>query len=294
MMNHQHRDSVRHRVLLTGAAGFLGTAIRRLGGDDIDLVCVDIRNGGDACIHEGTYTDTPLMEELLAGCDTVIHTAGLHGGNRHTHSPAQFMEVNVAGTIALLESCVKLGVKRFVFSSTMEVLLGHDLVASGMSVVDEYTRPNPTWIYPLSKLMCEQAGGYYHRHRGLEFVALRYLGFEEETEPTPYLLARRVMVRDVARANLLAVTVPDIGYQIFNIGPETPLTQQDILGATTDPAAVIENYWPGAWALLQTQNIEVQAKDFWPVTRIDHARRILGWRPEVGFVDYLHSIGWQG
>jgi nucleoside-diphosphate-sugar epimerase len=213
-MNNTQHESAKHKVLLTGAAGYLGTAIRHIAGDNIELVCVDIKNRGDSSICEGTYTDTGLMEELLAGCDTVIHTAGLHGGNRHTHSPAQFIEINVAGTVALLELCIKLGVRRCVFSSSMEVLLGHDLAASGMSIVDEQTRPNPSWIYPVSKLMCEQVGECYHRHRGLEFVALRYQGFEQETEPRPHLPARRVMVRDVARANLLAVTAPHVAARV--------------------------------------------------------------------------------
>lgn len=290
-MSNNSRKRPKRKILLTGASGRLGTAIRECA-DDIELVCVDLSNAGDPSIHKATFTDVALMETLLNGCDAVIHTAGLHGGNRKTHSATQYIDINVGGTVGLLELCSKLGVKRFIFSSTMEVLLGHDLAASGMSVVDEKTTPNPNWIYPASKLSCEQLGEYYHRHRGLDFVALRYQGFED-SKPSHHLLARRIMTRDVAKANLLAATVPDIGYQVINIGCNTPIAQLDIVRAVTDPQGVIEKHWPGSTAFLQANGVTLQTKDFWPVTRIDHARRVLGWRPEVDFADYLHTIGWR-
>ena len=68
------------------------------------------------------------------GCDAVIHTAALHGGNRETHTPRQFTEVNVLGLQGMLELAVKLGVRRFVFSSTMEVVIGRTWDSSVASI----------------------------------------------------------------------------------------------------------------------------------------------------------------
>ena len=63
------------RILLTGAAGCLGRAIRRVAGGRHEFVNMDIEPGGDADVHRGTFTDLELMRELMAGCDALIHTA---------------------------------------------------------------------------------------------------------------------------------------------------------------------------------------------------------------------------
>lgn len=281
------------KFLLTGASGALGSAIREEAGDDYEIVGLDLQTGGDAHIHQGSFTDASAVEPLLEGCDAVIHTASLHGGHRSTHTPTQYAEVNVGGLVTLLELCIKHGVRRFVFSSTMEVLIGYDWAASGMAVFDERSTPDPDWIYPATKLACEQIGLYYHRRHDIEFAALRYQGFDVHYQPSPQLLSRYLMPRDVARANLLAATVPHLAYEIFNIGPDTPLTQHDIIAATTDPYAVVEKYWPGASAVLRAQNVALKLADFWPATRIDKAKRILGWQPQTTFETYLQSLGWK-
>ena len=287
------RDRAR-KALLTGAAGCLGSAIRAVGADEFMFVCLDVDPRNDPHVHPGSFTDGDLIDRLLPGCDVVFHTASLHGGHSESHTPTQFTETNVAGMVTLLEGCVRHGVKRVVFSSSMEVLIGRDWAASGMSVVDERTSPNPDWVYPLNKLLCEHLGAFYHYRRGLEFVALRYMAFGTlYPVPGPTYLARWLAPEDVARANLLAATVPYLGYEIINIGPETPLTQQDIEQALRDPYAVLERYWPGATPILQKHKVEVRTKEFWPVTRIDRARRLLGWQPQETFEKYLQGLGWR-
>lgn len=281
------------KILLTGAAGALGSAVRALAGDLHELVGLDIATGGDPAIHPGSFADAACVAPLIAGCDAVIHTAALHGGHKQTHTPTQYTEVNVGGLVTLLELCLQHSVRRFVFSSTMEVLIGVDWTASGMAVVDELTTPNPDWIYPVNKLACEQIGSYYHRKHGIEFIALRYMAFVQDTQPSPAFLSRYLMPRDVAAANLLAATLPGLACETLNIGPETPLTQHDIVQAMTDPYAVVDRYWPGASSVLRSHAVALHPAHFWPVTRIERAKRVLGWQPETTFETYLRSLGWQ-
>jgi len=101
------------------------------------------------------------------------------------------------------------------------------------------------------------------------------------------------MPRDIARANLIAATKPGLAYEVLNLGPETPLTQEDIQQAVTDPDAVVEKYWPGAADVLKAHGVKLTLDDFWPVTRIDRAKRVLDWRPETTFETYLESLGWR-
>lgn len=267
----------------------LGHAIRKLAAAEA-LVCLDVRAGGDDSIHVGSFTDSDLFDALLPDCSCVIHTAALHGTNLHSAAPAQFIETNVAGLTTLLEACLRHRVRRCVFSSTIEVQIGQDWTRAGMAVVDEHTPPNPDTIYAASKYLCEQLGAYYFHRHGIEFIALRYMAFGEGTTPSLGLLSRKIMVSDVAAANLKAVDAPLSGYQVLNIGPETPLTNQDIQAAMVDPFQVIEKHWPGATEVLQGKGVKVQPTHFWPVTRIHRAKEILGWQPDVTFATYIDSL----
>ncbi len=282
------------RIMLTGAAGKLGRAVRQAAAGRHELVCVDIESGDDGEVRQGTFTDLDFMRDLMTGCDALVHTAALHGGNAATHTPLQFTEVNVLGFQGLLELAVELGVRRVVFSSSMEVVIGRQWLSGGMAVLDEQTPPSPDWIYPLNKWQCELLGQYYHRNHGMTFTALRYMGFGYAEVLNPDLLARMVATEDVARANLLAAEREDVTFDVLHIGCRTPLTNDDIVSAQTDPGAVVDRHWPGAWQVLQREGVEMGHKRFWPVTRIDRARAVLGWEPQVGFADYLHSLGWSG
>ena len=281
------------QILLTGASGCLGRAVRRVGAGKHEFVCVDIDTRGDAEVHEGTFTDLALMRELMMGCDALIHAAALHGGHRETHTPLQFTEVNVMGLQGLLELAVELGLQRVAFSSSMEVLIGRLWNSSGMAVVDETTPPNPDWVYPLNKWQCELLGQYYTRNHGLSFTAFRYMWFGDEPALTPHLLARFIVPDDVARANLLAVEKEGLAFNVLNIGPDTPLTNADIVQAESEPGQVVDRHWPGASDALLEADVTLTHNYFWPVTRIERARAVLGWQPQVSFPDYLESVGWQ-
>ena len=63
--------------------------------------------------------------------------------------------------------------------------------------------------------------------------------------------------------------------------------------AMTDPWAVLEKHWPGSAAVLKARNIEPNFANFWPVTRIDRAKRVLGWQPRDTFERYLQQLGWR-
>ncbi|MFH1567252.1 MAG: NAD(P)-dependent oxidoreductase [Gemmatimonadota bacterium] len=282
------------RILVTGAAGCLGRAVRRLAAGKHEIVGVDVAPRGDGQVRGGTFTDLGLMRELMAGCDAVIHAAALHGGHSETHTPLQYTQTNVLGLQGMLELGVELGVRRFVFSSTMEVVIGRRWESSGLAVVDEDTPANPDWIYPLNKLQCELLGRHYQRFHGVAFTALRYMWFQDKPGLNPHLLARYLMPDDVARANLLAAERNERDFHLLHIGPETPLTNADIARAVTDPGAVAEQYWPGSGAVLARAGVTLGPQHFWPVTRIDRARVVLGWRPQVTFADYLRSLGWRG
>jgi UDP-glucuronate 4-epimerase len=137
------------RVLLTGAAGFIGSHLAaRLLGRGHEVVALDnfdpfydpaikernvaalARAPGFALVR-GDIRDAALVGELLGrnpGCDCVVHLAALAGVRPSIARPLDYASVNVTGTLTLLEACRAAGVRRFVFASSSSVYGAHSAV----------------------------------------------------------------------------------------------------------------------------------------------------------------------
>lgn len=284
------------KILITGAAGRLGRGVRQAAAREHELVLFDqsdkVTADGGICAQ---MTDRQAVHNAAAGCDAIIHTAAMHGAFRGKRSNAEFIQTNVLGTEYLFEAALKHGVKRLAIASSMEVLIGVDWAAYGTAVVDESLPPRPDWIYSVTKQQIEILGSLYARHHGLEVVQLRYMAFGDmSTEKLGLnLLARYLSVEDAGRATLLAVTRPGLKDEILNIGPDTPLQQRDVNEALSNPNAVLERLWPGCLPLLEKHGLLAKPSHFWPVTRIDRAKRTLGWQPQHTFEAFLLSLGWK-
>ena len=286
------------KILLTGACGRLGNAIRRICGNEHELVLFDtapavVAAGG----IQASVTDADAVDRAARGCAAIIHTAAMHGAFYGKAPNAEFLRANVLGAENIFQAALRQGVRRLVLSSTMEVLIGVDWGAYGTAVVDESLPPRPDWIYPVSKLMVEELSTFYAVHHGLEVVNLRYCGFGNKSleELGFALLTHSLPPADVARANLLAVTRPGLRHEVINIAPDSPLTQKDCNDAVQgkDLYAILERHWPGCGQVLREQSLKPPLEFFWPVTRIDKAKLMLGWQPEATFEKFLRSLGWH-
>lgn len=219
----------------------------------------------------------------------------MHGGAHGKASNQDFLHTNLIGAENIFEAAIKLGIRRLVFSSTYEVLCGMTWAASGMTVLDHNSPPRPDWIYPVTKLMVEELGHFHSREHGLEVVQLRYVYVRDLPldQIGLGLLSRCIADTDVADANLLACVTPGLRDEVFLIGPDTPLTMQDVVQSQSDPWAVLEKHWPGCSVVLKRHDQMPQSNQFWPVACIDPAKRILGWQPQVTFENYLRLLGWS-
>jgi len=290
------------KILVTGICGRLGRAIAAeaerqqhtiVGVDQIPWPSEHPLPAGVE-VFSGSYEDISSIEGHLKSCDALIHTAGPHGGHVKRLTLGQFIHGNVESVANLLECAVRCGVKRAVLSSTMEILFGRDYTASGIAILDEECPPRSDSSYSTSRLLQEHLAREFCRKYPISIASLRYMvfGYDQDENLGLLLLARGLSPRDVARAVLAAAARDDMRGDIFHIGPETPLTNRDIVEAMTNPAAVIERYYPGASAVLAAKGLVPTFESFWPVTSIRKARAILGWRPEFTFADWLRQQGW--
>jgi nucleoside-diphosphate-sugar epimerase len=109
------------RVLVTGSSGHLGEAlVRTLRDRSIDVVGVDVRPSEWTDVV-GSITDAELTRTILDGVDAVLHTATLHKPQVAFLPAKAFVDVNVTGTLTLLESAANAGVRSFVMTSSTTV-----------------------------------------------------------------------------------------------------------------------------------------------------------------------------
>jgi UDP-glucuronate 4-epimerase len=179
-------------VLVTGAAGFIGSHLterllargdRVVGLDSFDPFYprpVKERNLEVARSHaafrffEGDIRDTAAIERALAGAggpvDTVVHLAALAGVRPSLLEPERFYDVNVMGTLRLLETCARAGQRRIVFASSSSVY-GQD---SQVPFREEDPCARPLSPYAATKRAGELLAFNHHHLHGAAITCLRF------------------------------------------------------------------------------------------------------------------------
>ena len=168
------------RILLTGGAGFIGSHVaEQLLSRGHEVAIVDnLSSGKRENVPEGA-----LLYELdirnSAGCAlafeefkprALCHQAAQMDVRRSVREPTFDADVNVLGTLKLLENCVKYDVQKVVFASTGGAIYGEQREFPASEDHPLY----PVSPYGVSKLAGERYLHYYHLQYGISYLALRY------------------------------------------------------------------------------------------------------------------------
>ncbi|MDX1620163.1 MAG: NAD-dependent epimerase/dehydratase family protein [Nitriliruptorales bacterium] len=312
-------------MLITGANGFVGTALRsRLRDRGITVRGVDLQPGPG--VVRGDTTDPSGWSEQLDGVDVVVHTAAIvtFAGDEE-----RFWRTNVLGTRRVLEAAAAADVRRAVVISSV-VVYGFDIDG----VVDEAwpVRPNGS-PYVDTKVATEQVALQAHAAGEIDVVVIRPGDVYGPASPawtlSPISELRRgraavpsgdgvlnlIYIDDLVAALDRAVTVPEAAGQVLNVtGGEvvSPLRffshYARMLGTSPPrslPAAVLR---PAAAGLRRVDELRGHDTDL-SAFAIDYltrparisnarARRVLGWEPQVSLDEgmrrtesWLHETG---
>lgn len=165
------------RVAITGVAGNVGQfVLGELVAHGHDVVGVDLAEPSVECqpFHQGRIEDASLLRRAFDGCDAVIHLAAV--SRPGIVNDRRVFEVNVLGTLSVLEAVVETGVKRLVFASS-EAVLGFAAATRPLSPsylpIDEEYPLAPQDAYGLSKQFGEELCRSFTRRGLVSTICLR-------------------------------------------------------------------------------------------------------------------------
>ena len=237
------------KFLVTGGAGFIGSHIVDALVKNGDKVCVldDLSSGRRENLEgvadkikfvEGDIRDKVIAAKAMDGVDYVLHQAALRSVPKSLGNPKLYNDVNINGTLNILETAKEAKVKRIVFASSSSVYGETDRFPQREDFYPRLISP-----YALTKL----AGEYYCRIfseiYGLETTSLRYFnvfGPRQSLENQYAVVIPKFItcmlkdenppihgdgkqtrdftyVENVVQANIKAVTAPDIKCEVFNV-----------------------------------------------------------------------------
>ena len=199
---------------------------------------LDVAPGADTNITGSVADRATVHRAFSRGIEAVIHAGALHKPDIARYPPQAFIDVNITGTLNLLEAARAAGHDRFVFTSTTSPMISQAILdEAGDAAVwlDETVGPLvPRNIYGVTKLAAEGLCRLYAADHGLACVVLRTARFfpeDDDTRHTPTgenlkaneLLHRRLTVEDAADAHLAALDgAPALGFDTFILSAPTP------------------------------------------------------------------------
>lgn len=198
------------RVVITGAAGRVGSAVRAaLRPDAGHLVLLDrepvAAEAGNETAVKADIGELGALAAAFDGASSVVHLAAVPG-----EAPlAELLDANVRGTHNVLEAARRAGVRRVVLASSNRVTGNYPI--HHQVFPDE--PPRPDGLYGVSKVAAEALGQLYADTFGLEVVALRLGSFEEEPSQTRHL-ATWLSPRDCAGFVKAALTASEVSFTV--------------------------------------------------------------------------------
>ncbi len=293
-------------ILITGSSGHLGEAIARvLTEKGLKFIGVDI-NASEYTTHVGSITNRQFVRAVMQGVDYIIHTATLHKPHVGTHTNQDFIDVNITGTLNLLEEASSNNVKGFIYTSTTSTF--GDLLTPKPTEpaiwITEHSMDIPKNIYGVTKNAAEDLCQLFFRNRKLPCLVLKTSRFFPEEDDKKQIrqnfkdlnikaieyLYRRVDIEDVVSAHLVAIEkVEEMGFGKYIISATSPFRKEHLMALHTNAIAVVEKMYPAVnnlfesrgWKLLPTiDRVYVNEK----------ARKELGWTPKYDFEYVLDCL----
>jgi UDP-glucuronate 4-epimerase len=297
------------KVLVTGGAGFIGSHLcERMIEEGIEPVCIDNFNdyydpslkranvkGVRMKVHEADIRDREGVLRIfkLEKPDKVVHLAAMAGVRYSIENPMLYNDVNVTGTINLLEAARSIGIRHFIFGGSSSVYgMNTKVPFSESDSTDRIISP-----YAATKRIGEECSRVYSSLYGMNITSLRFFTVYGP-RCRPDLAAMKFMIRiregkeiemygdgstmrdytyvaDIVDG-IMAALGKEFAFEIINLGDSKPIMLSEMISTIEEAlgrkARIIQKPIPQG-------DVEKTFAD------ISKAERLLGYRPKVPFKD---------
>ena len=298
------------KILVTGGAGFIGSHLcETLVKDGHEVIAVDnfesfyprkqkeefikwLLNQPNFTLVEADIRNKEKMEEVFSNhkLDHIYHLAG-RGGIRHSkEDPFFYLDDIAMGTLVILETAAKHGVRSFVNASTSSVYAQTD----GSPSSEESNTDHPGSVYAAAKKSAELLAHAYNTLYGMSVTNVRFFsvyGPRCRQDMIIYRFSKKILtgepildfypdpkrdftyISDIVSGLVATMNLPDNSYEVINLGYGNPR-------AVTDSIKILEEVL-GKKAIMGDR-IETPASDM-AVTNADtsRAQELLNWKPKI-------------
>ena len=305
------------KYLVTGCAGFIGWKVTEfLLADGHIVVGVDNLNDAyDVSMKKWRLTQLQASTKFHHHCvdicnrssleplfdtqyDAVINLAAHAGVRKSVENPWDFVDVNITGTLNLLDLCQKCEIKKFVLASTSSLYGANNTLPFS----EDANTDGPLSPYAASKKGAEAFCYSYHHLFDIDMTifrfftvygpagrpdmaAFRFVQWISEEKPVTVYGDGKQSSRDYTHLDDIARGViaglKPLGYEVINLGSDSPIILIDTI-------RIIEEL-VGKKAILSHHPVHPADPDAtW--ANIQKAEKLLGWRPQVSFRDGIASV----
>jgi UDP-glucose 4-epimerase len=301
------------KILVTGGAGFIGSHIvDRLAPDNDVTVLDNLYHGSLDNLAQsqsrikfikGDILDKDLIGKLAGENEYIFHLAAHASVIRSLEQPEFDMQVNIQGTLNLLEACRHTKIKRLVYSSSAAIFGDAEYLP-----VDEKHPLNPKSPYAVSKLAAEKYALAYFQSFSVPAVALRYFNiygprqdtseyanvisiffrqFKANQPVTVYGSGESTRdytyVQDAVTANILAATQPKAVGEVFNIATSQATDLNRLIKIMQQVSG-----WEGKAKYAAERAGEIKHS----LSSIKKAQKLLGFKPAISIEQGL-KLTWD-
>lgn len=307
------------KVVVTGGAGFIGShLVEKLLALGAQVTVIDNLLHGNKLEHlgeqpnlslnEGDVRDTGVVSEALKDKDLVFHLAAIVGVEETQMTPLEVLDVEIQGTLNMLNLAVNNGIKRIIFASSSEVY------GDSAELMKEEGCFSPKSTYAVAKLVGEEYCRAFYQKYGLDYTCLRYFNVYGPRQDERFVISRFVnrmlsrqpiviygdgkqtrdftYIDDAVNMSLLAGIKPETRCQAINIGTGRAASINELaelvaksMNSTTSPELLYMDYGDK-----RPRGIEV----FRRLADTAKAGRLLQYEPETSLASGIEKyINWR-
>lgn len=305
------------RVVVTGGAGFIGSHLAAAlvaRGDRVrvldnlatgKLENLSELNPASVEFQQGDITDPASVRQACRGVSAIFHEAAQVSVPQSVKDPFKSYEINVTGTLRMLEGAREAGVKRFVFAAS-SAAYGNSTELPKV----ETMLPTPLSPYASGKVACEHLLQVWGNCHGMRTVALRYFNIfgPRQADDSPYtgviaIFAKALLegrqatiygdgeqtrdftyIDNVVAANLAAIDRELAPGSLINVGTGQSISVNKLYRAMCEQLGV-----PCAPRYEDPRAADV----LYSVASIDRAKQLLGYEPKIDWKTGLaRTVDW--